>query len=220
LTVSLDLKADEVVPTDYINDFTRTIRSMEEFLSLSSDFPFKIQGVVQGKSLIEWMRCLEWYNANPRVDVIGITYFDVPEDLKDKVYHYGVPDIAEAARLHLIHLIHAGVWWTDEGWKVGTPLQKPIHLLGCRHCRALTYYRNYPLIRSIDTSFPVQLGVEGRPLTLDAVKPEFKVQFSSDVVRSQKALISQNTLRFLELCRGREITRWDLTDRMAGLNAV
>ena len=218
LNISLDLGADEVVPTDWINDCEATLRSMEEFLALSDTFPFKIQGVVQGKSLKEWMECLIEYNENPRVDVIGLTYFEVPDELKQiGLQHYGVPDIAEAARVHLLHLIHAGVWCDASGeYYLDKPLSKPIHLLGCRHCKALPYYRNYPLVRSIDTSFAVQLGVECQPLTMDAVKPELKVQFGGTLIRAQKALVASNVMRFRELCRGTESpTSWMFTDRVA-----
>jgi hypothetical protein len=232
LAIALELDADEVVPIDAINDCDQTLKLMREFLGLAETFPFKVQGVVQGKSLKEWLRCFWELHDNPRVDVIGLTYFEVPRDLREAgMSDFGVPDMTEVARLTLLNLVMGGLGVKptfDEqgvvvdshvtGWELEYkgPVTKPIHLLGCRHCRALRHYAAYPLVRSIDTSFPVQLGVEGRPLHLDSPKSEFKVNFGADLVRAERCLIGMNTLRFLTLCRGKDDSPlWEVTDRIA-----
>lgn len=233
---ALNLEADELVAVDLINDCDGTLREMDKLLKLSGEFPFKIQGVVQGRTLTEWLHCYEEFEANPRVDVIGLAYFDVPKDLSEiGMSEFDVPDKAEAARLTLLHMIaggigveyiketevrhnHNDVWeedWSRFEFRHRGPVKKPIHILGLRHLRALKYYRNFPFVRSIDTSFPVQLGVEGRPLHLDSVKPAFKVNFSTELIQAAKLLIAGNVMRFVTLCCGvDETAQWESVDRL------
>jgi len=224
LNLATELDADEVVPVDEINCYTKTIKNMEEFLSLSSSFPFRIQGVVQGSSLIEWLRCFWEFHDNPRVDVIGLTYFEVPQDLKSVgMTNFDVPDAAEQARLVLLNLIAGGIGVRDTAYgpvlDYRGPISKPIHLLGCRHARALRYYLQYPMVRSIDTSFPVQLGIEGLTMHLDSPKPTCKVNFAGEPQRAEVALINMNVFRFLSLCRGQDSSAsWEFTDRVAGVS--
>lgn len=226
------LEADEIVAIDLINDCYSTLKYMDELLAVSSSFPFKIQGVVQGRTLKEWLYCYKEMASNPRVDVIGLAYFDVPEDLKGIELPFGVPDAAEQARLVLLHLIAAGMGVDSHLFKEESGdafrsdrehlvhkysrfdlPRKPIHLLGIRHPRALRYYRQYPFIRSIDTSFPVQLGIEGRGFNLDSTKPKFRMNFKGELVRGELSLVAQNLMRFRELCRGEENPQtWAIAD--------
>ena len=222
--ISLDLDADEVVIIDHLNDCAKTLNSLYEFMNLAPSFPFKIQGVVQGKSLLEWLYCYDVMEKHPRVDVIGVSYCEVPTDLADVMTDFGVNDSAETARLTLLGLIAGGMGAqkTESGkleFYHRGPIQKPLHLLGLRTPRAIPYYRTMPFCRSLDTSFPVQLGVEGRPLHLGSPKPEYKVNFVADVIRAEKSLIAENVMRFLRLCRGEEdFCVWEATDRLISGN--
>ena len=232
LNIAMQLEADEVVPTDLINDCSSTLRNMSYFLGLAEQFPFKIQGVVQGRSLKEWLYCFQEFHDNPRVDVIGITYFEVPEDIKQMgMTDFGVKDPAEAARLTLLNLIAGGLGVNlydhqDPGvpsqlyYEMRGPLKKPIHLLGLRDCRAIPYYRLMPFVRSIDTSFPVQLSIEGRSLHWDSLKPQLRVQFdATEFVRAEKALVVQNVTRFSDMCRKPYMDAyWHLADRKAEMH--
>jgi len=221
--IAVNLEADEVVPTDIINDCKETLRLLREFLNISQNFPFKIQGVVQGATLYEWLYCFWKMHDNPRVDVIGLTYFEVPADLKESgMANFGVSDTAEQARLTLLCLVLAGIGVADFGQDQfvpklihRSPAIKPIHLLGCRHCRSISIYRMFPIIRSIDTSFAIQLGMEGKPLLPDSKKSEMKVNFKAIPIRAEEALITENCLRFLQLCQGHEEARfWETLNRM------
>jgi hypothetical protein len=227
LDIATTLDADEVIPTDFLNDMERTIHGMETFLEMSDDFPFAIQGVVQGKSLREWLYCFQWMEENPRVDVIGVSYCEIPHDMRGVLTDFGIGDESETARLALINLLSGGLGVSADLSLTGDarfefihrgPLKKPIHLLGLRSPKAIPHYRIHPLIRSIDTSFAVQLGVEGRPLHMGSVKPHFKMNFGGELVRAERALIANNVCRFLELCRGVENSMsWESLDRLSSL---
>jgi len=214
-----EANVDEVVAIDLINDCTGTLDRLNDFLAMDSQFPFKVQGVVQGSTLSEWLYCYEEMVNNPRVDVIGLAYFDTPDDLKGKCLDF-TPDEAENARLTLLQLIAGGIactGWDGEIYR-SVPKIKPIHLLGIRHPQAIKYYRQYPFIRSIDTSFPVQLGIEGHPFDLDAKKPFYKMNFGAELNRASSTIAAENCFRFAKLCHGREdVESWELFDRLTPL---
>jgi len=212
-----ELKVDEVVAIDLINDCEGTLDRLDDFLAMDKEFPFKVQGVVQGSTLDEWLYCYEEMVNNPRVDVIGLAYFDTPDDLKGKCLDF-TPDEAENARLTLLQLIAGGITYDYKLKQLNrkAPKIKPIHLLGIRHPIAIKYYRQYPFIRSIDTSFPVQLGIEGHPFDLDAKKPFYKMNFGAELNRASSTIAGENSFRFSKLCHGKEETEtWEMFDRLA-----
>lgn len=218
--VAYQLEADEVVMTDYIGECQKTIDACEEFMEVSRDFPFKIMGVPQGQTLEEWFDCYNYFVKHPRVDVIGLTYFKHPPSLEEVgMTNFRIQNGPEAARLALLHLLAGSFYeFRYSGGEVRSHLynkiQKPIHILGLGTCHALPYYRQLPFVRSIDTSFPIQLAMEGRALRLDSIKSKFKVNFIADVIRAEKALIAINLQRFHQLCHGTADPRlWEVIDR-------
>jgi hypothetical protein len=151
---------------------------------------------------LEWLYCYDQFASNPRVDVIGLAYFDVPKDLKEaKTSNFDVPDEAEAARLTLLQLIQGGMgarlnFKNELEIYYRGPVNKPIHILGLRHFKALKFYKALPSVRSIDTSFATQLGVEGRILRPNSIKPSFKVNFIATPNLTESILMRQNQYRF------------------------
>lgn len=221
---ALELDADEVVAVDHIGEKQKTLDAVGEFLDLDSEFPFKVMAVPQGKDFIEWFECYDDFLMEPKIDVIGLTYYKHPAGLEEVgMKNFQIDNKYEAARLALLHLLAGGTMLTNCGLNVKEQfgvgvhtISKPIHILGCGHPRAIQYYRQFPFVRSIDTSFPVQLGIEGRAFHLDSLKPKFKMNFNADLVRAEKSLIAENTLRFAMLCKGRnEAELWETVDRLA-----
>lgn len=216
LEIALELDADEVVAVDVIGDRDGTLRAVDEFLSLEEDFPFKIMAVPQGANWEEWFDCYNEFIQNPRIDVIGVTYYKHPAGLEEVgIANFGIPNRYEAARLALLHLLAGGFNLKSTHNTICEKIRKPIHILGLGQLKAIRYYRQFPFVRSIDTSFPVQSAMEGRPLFMNAPKPEFKVNFSAEVLRAEKALIAENVFRFVRYCHGiDELEVWEVIDRL------
>lgn len=187
LDIAEELKADEIVVPDFIGSAQKTMFAMGDFLGKfrkrDSLQNCKIQGVIEGANLNAVMECYRYFLDLDEVDVIGLPYWRLPESCEAENGCFGNIAGLGGRRLYLTHhLISQKIFH-----------KKPFHLLGLCYSRALDWYRNYPMIRSIDTSLPVITGLKGQLLARRIPKPKEKLEFlKEDVTSRQRKAIVMN----------------------------
>jgi hypothetical protein len=115
-------------------------------------------------------------------------HFSVPEDCN----YFGQIPPQETVRLRFFHyLVGQGLLRED----------KQHHLLGLVSPAALKFYRLYPFIRSIDTSFPVIGALHLQVLTECSVKYSDKLDYGRAFNDQELQLAILNILKLKEMCR-------------------
>lgn len=126
-----EIYADEIILPDVFGNAESTITLVKKALAyVGVNYPgrFSIMAVLQGKTIDELKRCLDFYLTQPLIDVIGI-----PKNLDN---FEGVYNRASLEELWLEAAEH-----------------KKIHLLGCWNTLTeLLNYKHPDIIRSCDTS--------------------------------------------------------------------
>jgi hypothetical protein len=146
--------ADELVLPDVMGDCDATIEASREFVrNVLGRFSFMktpvLAGVVQGKNFSEWMKCV---NA----------YFFLPE-FKSTVKTLMFPrcmnttESGPHTRFHFLQAMFNSKWWTD----LAALKTVQVHCLGASSwVREVVALSDLP-IRSMDTSLPIVLGLDG-----------------------------------------------------------
>lgn len=190
LQLAIEYEADEVVIPDVPGSASETLALAESFCSLLYKKPrtFRLQGVVTGKTREDCLTVYEQFNRNSMVSTIGFSYFKPPEG------NFCVWHGADLARQERIRIQLLGEVLRE----FGTP-SKDIHLLGLSDHRGLGIYRNFPFIRSLDTSYPVSVGLIGH--NLDPTK-KGGINYNTIPTKTIARLCEQNTIRLRQLCGG------------------
>ena len=82
LDITLELMPDEVIPTDNLYDFEKTVENCEWFIeelgkrNLLNEI--KIFFCPQGKTFVEWIQCYDRGLKNPSVSTIGMSKKTIP----------------------------------------------------------------------------------------------------------------------------------------------
>jgi len=195
LDLAEELEADEVVAPDWLSDGDRTtqetLRFIEKLKKRGKLRDCKVQVCIQGRSVPLWLDCYNQLASRDDVDVIGLTYWKVPDDLGEVLSYFGKMDRMEQGRLFLIHKL------IGERFMVN----KPHHLLGLCSVLGLEWYRNYANIRSLDTSLPITVGLEEELLTHQTEKPREKLDFlRREVTSRQRYAVVSNCAMLRQLC--------------------
>lgn len=136
-----ELLPDIVVAPDIIYDRDRTIDRTEAFLK-EYKYGLGILGVMvmavpQGADSEEWYECYTLFNADSRVDWLGISMFYTPKFNK---------------RLEVLE-------------RIAPTVRKPCHLLGLwDNPYDLLEERKFDFVHSVDTAKPLEYAIEGLAL--------------------------------------------------------
>jgi len=142
LRLANDIKADEVIAPDVMYDAAQTIRKLMSFCVRASEFDVKVMAVMQAN---------DWIEFEDMVDVA----------LANKVAALALPKLLTGTINPNARLVGAEL--------IRTKTEIPIHCLGCAadirgETRALAAQ---DIVRGIDTSAPVVMGLQGNNLTHD-----------------------------------------------------
>jgi len=138
MDIAEELRPDIVVAPDVIYTKTETLARTGSFLAkYKSDLDvsgIKVMAVPQGTTSEEWYNCYEAFNADSRIDWLGISMFYTPKFSK---------------RLEALRLI-------------APTIQKPCHLLGLwDNPYSLLEERKFDFVHSIDTAKMIEYALEG-----------------------------------------------------------
>lgn len=185
-----------IVP-DVLEDGPATVASFLNFTQTYAELPGKIIGVVQGRTLEEFIECYE--AIEPYCDKVGIS-FDCSwyKDLEPSPYLSSWQQLMWGRVKMLMRLCMDGVINTE----------KPHHLLGVALPQEMGHYKylQWKWIDSVDTSNPVVHGLKHVMYTHRGLKgketQKLYTLINSDVDESQRGMIKYNIEMFREFCNG------------------
>ena len=192
-----ELQPDWYIVPDALEDKTRTIHQMDEWLvAYGGRLPGKMIGVVQGKTYSEIVECYEYMNA-VNVDMIAIS-FDYSY-YEEKFPHPNKYVSWMLGRIQLLgRMLKDGIINTEV----------PHHLLGCGLPQEFSFYHNagYDWIYSVDTSNPVVHGLKGIEYSdsglWDKESQKLFTMINSEVTKEQLGTIKYNVNMFRQLTNG------------------
>lgn len=205
-----DLQPDYFILPDVLQDREKTMNSVNEFLIKYSfdqvEFKYaipKAMGVIQGDSDEELIKCMSDYKQ------LGIDNICIPFHLpmfKDHEYHddvtirfqdwYENHDSNFAMSFDMDYAI--GRVQFVQKYRKELSNFNYVHFLGS-HCPfEKIYYADY---NSMDTGYPVKLGIEGIELFHEQVKPNIIIDdfFEKKLSEETKNMIRKNILTFKKL---------------------
>lgn len=141
IRIALDLKVDEIVVPDDLLNTEESIRLMHNFEPIATRFPqFRYMGVVQAADIAHAHKCIMAYAYKSYISVLGL-----PRSLS-YIHRWQRALLAEAV---------------TEGLDVGAAFDA-IHCLGMHSwLREPAALCDIPLVRGMDTSTPIYMGLEG-----------------------------------------------------------
>jgi hypothetical protein len=174
------IRADEVVVPDKMGDCDTTIKMARAFEKIARAHPeFKYVGVVQGRNMAEHVKCARALSFLDYIRVLALPRNMCKVHRLQRYYFAEViPEMSDmAARWDAIHCLGASSW--------------------TREIVALT---ELPLIRGIDTSMPVVLGLAWLDLatTSDYTPRPIGYFKLAAVDQSQEVYIERNVRTYLE----------------------
>ncbi len=197
----LELRPQEVVAPDVINDRQQTYLLTKEFIAKLEAVLWTpaacrprplVQACPQGKDFEEWIESYIELAMLDGVHVMGISYYSLFACDRDSSYFSTYIVAEEAVRLRFFHrLIGANHLRVD----------KPHHLLGLFSPAALRAYAGYPFIRSIDTSFPVICGLLGERMTTQSAKSSDRLDYECELSGTQLGTVIENILWMKKECQ-------------------
>lgn len=132
-----------VIAPDVWNDSKKTIENFDKFKKIVPS-RMRLMGVLQGRTTEELMECYDGLN---KADIIGVNHLSQAfGDISDLNEFYGVVE----NRTNFVNLLKNG---------------KRLHILGLLHISEVPQYSLLSNVYSLDTSFPVCLGLEYRAIT-------------------------------------------------------
>lgn len=141
MEMAVQLGADEVVVPDHLGNCDKTIELAKDFQRTARKYPgFNFMGVLQGQTHAEYMKCFMELSMLPYITTIGIPR-NICKVLGSKWARVALAEmIADSYDSHM----------------------RPYHALGATSwIREVAALSEIPIFRSIDTSLPVVLGLEG-----------------------------------------------------------
>lgn len=118
-----------VIAPDVIFDGEKTIESTERFIKkIKNEVPgLQIMAVPHGKTEEEYIETFKYFNESKDINWIGISKFVSIKPFTDRVTCF--------------------MKINEEGFQI----KKPIHILGCNNPVEISFFTNFPLIKSIDS---------------------------------------------------------------------
>lgn len=154
---------------DYLFDTKMTQIELDHTIALNKYYNtgIKIGAVVQANNSADYKQQLLDFNANPDVDLIGLSILSIPESFEAILCEYNITE----SRIHLMK-------WMLEYGKENNIQWKNMHLLGLGNSFADVMFaaENCPFIISNDTSCAFQSGYKNKRLTENLEVPGGKVK--------------------------------------------
>ncbi|MHA1868711.1 MAG: hypothetical protein ACTSXD_11760 [Candidatus Heimdallarchaeaceae archaeon] len=175
--LAIKIKVNEIIIPDKIGDYERTTRKRQRFLERYYDIlkknNIKIQGVIQGNTIYEYIKATLELEEDNRIDVIGIpfrmNYTKFNNMTKDENHMWN--------RLMFLNYIN---------------VNKPIHLLGNNLPSELLWITN-PRIRSCDSKLMARYGLNNQFWKFDdSSKPKKKLYIDSKMTSKQIEIAIRN----------------------------
>lgn len=204
LSIVKDLKPKEYIVPDVLDDGYKTIEQFKKWNELTNNENLGVKiGVVQGKTLEEFIDCYNFMSKN--ADKIAISFnceiynhlvsaYNIDTNEKDSCYSAKDLYVWYRARPLMIQLLqHLNIW----------NYEKPHHLLGCAFAKEFFENKDFykeSNVETIDTSNPVMAGYEYLKYNDDGIniKPKLKLYtiMDKELTNEQKDLILYNTNLF------------------------
>jgi len=144
-----ELKPDEFIVPDVWENAAMSVRNAKTWASVELPEGVTKVAVVQGKSYIEFAtsyQTYKWFGYEKIAFSYGASWFQ-------ETFQHPNPYVAKMmGRLKTITNLYKNKVISDHD---------KVHLLGCNLPQAFLYYKNFPFIKSIDTSNPIIHGLEG-----------------------------------------------------------
>lgn len=154
---------------DFLYDKERTQIELDHTIALNKykKTGIKIAAVVQANNSADYKQQLLDFNANPDVDLIGLSILSIPESFEADLCEHNITE----SRIHLMK-------WMIEYGKENNIQWKEMHLLGLGDSfkDVIFAVENCPWIISNDTSCAFQSGYKELKLTDDLEVPGGKVK--------------------------------------------
>lgn len=178
LTVAAQLEVQEIVVPDVLNNCDETIKHARNFFSylfggthpyLTSPlqyYNFQFMGVIQGQILAEYLKCLHFFEREAWISTLAL-----PRAMNYNIDRTSRYTLAEGL--------------INYGSRFGTAETKNIHCLGSSNwIREVAALGELPNVRSMDTSLPVVLGLEGISVQANVHQPRRNNFFGQTISRA------------------------------------
>lgn len=178
---------------DILFDANGTRDELKKAVKAKQDTDLKLAAVVQADNREDYLNQLIEFNADPEVDMIGLSILSIPKSYEKEIGEFNVTKARLMLLKDMIDLKEQGVDW------------KPCHMLGLGDSYQDVIFANKhcPWVVSNDTSSCFQSGKFGKELEGDFLEvPGGKVQEKVDFdqgepTKDQKIIISRNINRVL-----------------------
>jgi hypothetical protein len=190
----VSIGVDEIVVPDVLRDCNATLDSTREFETVSAGWVHgsgrpRFMGVVQGTSISEYTKCLRGFaHMFPWITTIGIP-------------RHSLDSCGPMFRRMFAEFI---------GNEFGNRYE--IHCLGANvsHAKEPLFLSHCPIIRGMDTSLPVSMGLMNLDITYNSAVNRVENFFERTADRVQLDWINHNVDKYLEWCAspqapGREV---------------
>lgn len=188
LRIANVIRADEIVIADVMNETDATIETGKQFMRAFGAHTFthapkRVAAVVQGRSFAEWMKCINAYMYLPEFASVTTLMFPRCMNTAENGFR---------GRYHFLSAMFASEWWAE--LVKDRPMQ--VHCLGAASwIREVVMLRELP-IRSIDTSMPVVLALEGLDIRKDVYVKRQEGYFDLKDVKTYAPLAALNVSIF------------------------
>jgi len=193
-----ELKPTYFIVPDVLEDGPATMSSYSSFMSKYRDLPGMWIGAVQGKTYQEIAECYSFMSTY--ADYIAISFdFSWYQQIgisqsSDSKLNY-LERMCDGRQKLIRMLIEDNIW----------NHKKPHHLLGNSLPQEISFYKNIPSVRSVDTSNPVVAGIHNIRYIKNygmLMKPEVKLADLIDhqVTEDEKTDILYNVAEYKKLC--------------------
>ena len=185
---TIDIKANEIIVPDKIGDYKRTKRRRESFLKkfypILKKNKIKIQSVIQGNNLYEYMNNLKELLDDIRVDVIGIPF-------RMNYCHFKRTTKEENRMYNRVFLLK---FFENQ-------MSKPIHCLGTNLPIELLHLKRLN-VRSIDSKLMTRYGLSKKIFNLhDVKKPSKKIYIDKGMMQNSVNITIKNINKLRDILK-------------------
>lgn len=172
MDMAVQLGANEVIVPDHLGDCDKTIALAKNFAVHANRYSgINFMGVLQGRSYAEYLKCFTEMRKLPYITVFGI-----PRNIVKTVGN-------KWARVALAEMLANEYDYSYRAYHAlgATPWKREAAVLG-----------EIPIMRSIDTSLPVVMGIEGLDIRTDDYIVRQDDFFVRDLDHLQREMILDN----------------------------
>lgn len=167
--------ADEIWCPDKLYDMKTTLkwtRNFIEGLTVNEKEHFVLVGLPQGKTLREWLKCYKEMLKMPELKVIALSKYSV-ECFCELA---GTCNFAICRKVCVDYLHKHNL------------VKKPLHCAGANNLIAdeIRHYKQYPMVRSIDSNIAFKLGVMGHKIDECTDEPTERLNHEVDKLTNQQ----------------------------------